>query len=67
MLPQSLVMPWGSGYERGGFYYTYPGFQYYTDHEVAQYRLSVMSLSLVVLGVLFGRLFVTLLRPPREI
>jgi len=61
LLPQSLVMPWGSGHERGGFYYTYTDhglFQYYTDHEVAQYRWSVMSLSLLVLA-LIGRLFVT--------
>ncbi len=58
LLPQSLVMDWGSGNERGGFYYTDPGFQYYTDHEVAQYRWIVMSLSVFVLA-LFGRLFVT--------
>ena len=62
LLPQSLVMPWGSEHERGGFYYTDHGlhglFQYYTDHEVAQYRWSVMSLSLLMLA-LFGRLFVT--------
>jgi ABC-type transport system involved in multi-copper enzyme maturation permease subunit len=63
LLPQSLVMPWGSGYERGGFYHTstrtdHGLWQYYTDHEVAQYRWSVMSLSLLVLALL-GRLFVT--------
>ncbi len=59
LLPQSLVMPWGSFHERGGFYYTDHGlWQYYTDHEVAQYRFSVMSLSLLVLA-LIGRLFVT--------
>jgi hypothetical protein len=63
LLPQSLVMPWGSFHERGGFYYTdhstdHGLWQYYTDHEVAQYRWSVMILSLLVLA-LIGRLFVT--------
>ncbi len=58
LLPQALVMPWGSGHERGGFYYTNPGFQYYTDHEVAHYRWIVMSLSVFVLA-LIGWLFVT--------
>ena len=51
LLPQSLVMPWGSGHERGGIYYTDWGeWQYYTDHDVAQYRWRVMGLSLLVLG-----------------
>ena len=49
LLPQAQVMHWGSGHEHGF---------YVTDHEVAQYRWTVMSLSLLVL-VLIGRLFVT--------
>lgn len=47
-VPQSLVVHWGYGEQRGG----------YTDHELAQYRWIALGLAAVFLAAI-GRLFVT--------
>jgi hypothetical protein len=46
LLPQSLAIQWGYGYEHGS----------YIDHELAAYRWVAMGLALPLLGII-GRLF----------